>query len=179
VGTILADNPLLTDRTGGTRRRPLIRVILDSHLRLPLDSQLVKSVKDDLKDDLIVFCSVPDAAKKDQLEKIGIHVEQVSAEGKQQRPDLNAVLRRLGELEITSVMIEGGSTVNATALSAGIGDKIFFYYAPKILGAGSIPLVNTSHAAGEVHPLHIKNARLHRFGEDFAVEGYLRDPYAE
>jgi diaminohydroxyphosphoribosylaminopyrimidine deaminase/5-amino-6-(5-phosphoribosylamino)uracil reductase len=76
-------------------------------------------------------------------------------------------------------MIEGGSTVNATALSAGIGDKIFFYYAPKILGAGSIPLVNTSHAAGEVHPLHIKNAHLHRFGEDFAVEGYLRDPYAE
>src|SRR5580704_2270387 len=64
VGTILADNPLLTDRTGGTRRRPLLRVILDSHLRLPLDSQLVKSVKDDLKDDLIVFCSVPDAAKK-------------------------------------------------------------------------------------------------------------------
>jgi diaminohydroxyphosphoribosylaminopyrimidine deaminase/5-amino-6-(5-phosphoribosylamino)uracil reductase len=179
VGTILADDPLLTDRSGGTRRCPLLRVILDSHLRLPLDSQLVKSVKDDLKDDLIVFCSVPDAAKKDQLEKIGIHVEQVSAEGKQQRPDLNAVLRRLGELEITSVMIEGGSTVNATALSAGIGDKIFFYYAPKILGAGSIPLVNTSHAAGEVHPLHIKNAHLHRFGEDFAVEGYLRDPYAE
>ena len=179
VGTILADDPLLTDRSGGARRRPLLRVILDSRLRIPLESQLVQSAKDDPKDDLLVFCSVPDAAKKTQLEKLGIRVERVSAEAKQQRPDINAVLRRLGELEIASVMIEGGSLVNASTLSAGIVDKIFFYYAPTILGEGSISLINNAHVAGVIQPWQIKNARLHRFAEDFAIEGYLRDPYAE
>jgi diaminohydroxyphosphoribosylaminopyrimidine deaminase/5-amino-6-(5-phosphoribosylamino)uracil reductase len=179
VGTILADDPLLTDRSGGARRRPLLRVILDSRLRIPLESQLVQSAKDDPKDDLLVFYSVPDAAKKTQLEKLGIRVERVSAEAKQQRPDINAVLRRLGELEIASVMIEGGSLVNASALSAGIVDKIFFYYAPTILGEGSISLINNAHVAGVIQPWQIKNARLHRFAEDFAIEGYLRDPYAE
>ena len=96
------------------------------------------------------------------------------------RPDLHAILRRLGELEITSVMIEGGSTVNSTALAANVVDKIFLYYAPKILaGAGSIPFAagagfhNTNQAA------QVKHVHLHRFGEDFAVEGYLRDPYVE
>jgi len=179
VGTILADDPLLTDRSGGARRRPLLRVILDSRLRIPLESQLVQSAKDDPKDDLLVFYSVPDAAKKTQLEKLGIRVERVSAEAKQQRPDINAVLRRLGELEIASVMIEGGSLVNASTLSAGIVDKIFFYYAPTILGEGSISLINNAHVAGVIQPWQIKNARLHRFAEDFAIEGYLRDPYAE
>lgn len=179
VGTILADDPLLTDRSGGARRRPLLRVILDSRLRIPLESQLVQSAKDDPKDDLLVFYSVPDAAKKTQLEKLGIRVERVSAEAKQQRPDINAVLRRLGELEIASVMIEGGSLMNASALSAGIVDKIFFYYAPTILGEGSISLINNAHVAGVIQPWQIKNARLHRFAEDFAIEGYLRDPYAE
>lgn len=179
VGTILADDPLLTDRSGRARRRPLLRIILDSNLRLPLDSQLVRSIKEGPKDDLLVFCSAPDGAKKNQLEKIGIRVEEVSAEQNQQRPDIGAVLHRLAELEITSVMIEGGSTVNASALSTGIADKIFFYYAPKIFGESSIPLVNNAHAAGAVPSLRVKDARLHRFGEDFAIEGYLRDPYAE
>ena len=56
------------------------------------------------------------------------------------RPDLSGILRRLGQLEITSVMIEGGATVNWTALAANVVDKVFLYYAPKILaGTGSIP----------------------------------------
>jgi diaminohydroxyphosphoribosylaminopyrimidine deaminase/5-amino-6-(5-phosphoribosylamino)uracil reductase len=176
LGTILADNPLLTDRSGRSRRRPLLRVILDSQLRLPLESQLVKSANQQ-HNDVLIFCSLVDERKKGSLEKSGVRVEQVPTGKKDERPDIHAVLRRLGELEITSVMIEGGSTVNASALSAGIVDKIFFYYAPKIFGDGSISLVNNAHAADVAS--QIKVARLHRFGEDFAIEGYLRDPYAE
>src|SRR5271169_1479784 len=69
VGTILADDPLLTDRSGDPRRRPLLRVILDSHLRLPLESRLVQSVGNDVYNkDVLVFCSSPDEKKKAELE---------------------------------------------------------------------------------------------------------------
>ena len=93
---------------------------------------------------------------------------------------MDAVVRHLGEMEVTSVMIEGGAMVNWAALESGIVDKVFLYYAPKILaGTGSVPFaagagfVSISDAPG------VKSIRLHRFGEDFAVEGYLRDPYTD
>jgi len=179
VGTILADDPLLTDRSGNPRRRPLLRVILDSHLRLPLDSRIVRSVTSQgaFKNDALVFCSSGEDKKKCELEARGIRVEQLTAADG--RPDLHAVLRRLGQLEITSVMIEGGSGVNATVLASGLVDKIFLYYAPKIMaGMGSVPLAAACfHQTND--PPRIKHLHLHRFGEDFAVEGYLRDPYEE
>jgi diaminohydroxyphosphoribosylaminopyrimidine deaminase/5-amino-6-(5-phosphoribosylamino)uracil reductase len=181
IGTILADDPLLTDRSGLPRRRPLLRVILDSRLRLPLESRVVQSAARETarKNDVLVFYSSAEERKKSELEARGIRAEHLPS-ASDGRPDIHAVLRRLGELEITSVMIEGGATVNATALASGIVDKVFLYYAPKILGAAdSVPFaVGTSfrqlHEARQVKHLH-----LHRFGEDFAVEGYLRDPYGE
>ena len=185
VGTILADDPLLTDRSDRPRRRPLLRVILDSRLRLPLESRLVGSVtnakKTDLQvNDVLVFCSTNDAKKKSELEQRGIRVEQVPASTPDGRADMPAILRRLGELEITSVMIEGGSTVNWTALAAGVVDKVFFYYAPKILaGTGSIPFAAGVGFRRMSEAAQVKHVHLHRFGEDFAVEGYLRDPYGE
>jgi len=87
------------------------------------------------------------------------------------------VLRRLGELEITSLLIEGGSRVNWAALSSGVVDKLFLYYAPRILGEGSVPFA-ASQGSGTHHGvIQARHLRLHQFGEDFAVEGYLRDPY--
>jgi diaminohydroxyphosphoribosylaminopyrimidine deaminase/5-amino-6-(5-phosphoribosylamino)uracil reductase len=180
VGTILADDPLLTDRSGNPRRRPLLRVILDSHLRLPLESRLVQSVVTERRNDVLVFCSsaAKEKDKKSELEERGVRVEAVPPAASDGRPDIHAILRRLGQLEITSLMIEGGSTVNRTALASGVVDKVFLYYAPKVLGAGSVPL-----AAGNGfridEALEVSRLQLHRFGDDFAVEGYLRDPYKE
>jgi diaminohydroxyphosphoribosylaminopyrimidine deaminase/5-amino-6-(5-phosphoribosylamino)uracil reductase len=180
VGTILADDPLLTDRSGLPRRRPLLRVILDSHLRLPLDSRLVQSVASagTIKNDALVFCSSGNEKKERELEARGVRVEQLTSTAQDSRPDLHAILRRLGQLEITSVMIEGGSTVNAAALASGAVDKVFLYYAPKIMAAeGSIAFATDSLQLDEA--LRIEHVHLHRFDEDFAVEGYLRDPYEE
>jgi diaminohydroxyphosphoribosylaminopyrimidine deaminase/5-amino-6-(5-phosphoribosylamino)uracil reductase len=180
VGTILADDPLLTDRSGGPRRRPLLRVILDSRLRIPLESRLVQSVAQEaaLQNEVIVFCSSAEEKKKRELEARGIRVEYLpaAAEG---RPDIQAILRRLAELEITSVMIEGGAAVNGTAIASGVVDKVFLYYAPTILGAGSVPFVSGASFDQLNEILRVKHLHLHRFGEDFAVEGYLRDPYQE
>src|ERR1022692_2679771 len=113
VGTILADDPLLTDRSGNPRRRPLLRVILDSHLRLPLQSRVVQSVQSvarggSVPNDLLVVCSSGEKKKKRELEARGVRVERL-APASDGRPDIHEILHRLGELEITSVMIEGGS----------------------------------------------------------------------
>lgn len=176
VGTVIADNPLLTDRSGLSRRRPLLRVIVDSHLRLPLDSRLAKTANDDV----LVFCSLAEEKKKQLLLEHGIQVEQVASAGVDGRPDLQAICRRLAERETTSVMIEGGALVNWAALASGIADKVFFYYSPNILGGtGSVPFA-TGHGFRKMsEAAHLKWFWLHRLGEDFAVEGYLRDPYLD
>ena len=180
AGTILSDNPLLTDRSGRSRRRPLLRVILDSRLRLPIDSRIVQSVAASRQSDLLVFCASGDENKQMALEQLGVRVEKVSAVEHDGRTDVAAILRRLGELEILSVMIEGGSSVNWAALAAGVVDKVFLYYAPKILaGTGSVPFAAGLGFRHLSHAAQVKQLHLHRFGEDFAVEGYLRDPYVD
>lgn len=174
VGTVVADDPLLTDRTELSRRRPLLRVILDSRLRLPLESRLVKTARNDV----LVLCSFAEEKKRRELESHGVRVEQVALGPADGRPDLVKIAARLGELEITSLLIEGGALVNWAALASGIVDKVFFYYAPKILaGTGSVPFATGAGYRRMSEAAVVKNITVHRFGEDFAVEGYVHDPY--
>ena len=106
--------------------------------------------------------------------------EQLPLGGPDGRPDIRHMMARLGELEIIGLLIEGGAMVNWAALAAGVVDKVFLYYAPKILaGTGSIPFAAGAGFSGMSQAAQIRHVHLHRFGEDFAVEGYLRDPYAE
>jgi diaminohydroxyphosphoribosylaminopyrimidine deaminase / 5-amino-6-(5-phosphoribosylamino)uracil reductase len=173
VGTVIADDPLLTDRSGRPRRRRLLRVLLDSWLRLPPESRLVKTAQDDV----LVLYSQGDETKKQELEKLGVRIEHIAPAHPDGRPDLAAVLHHLGQHEITSVLVEGGATVNWTALSSGVVDKLFLYYAPKILGEGAVPFTASGGAPGSHGMLLAHQIEVHQFGEDFAVEGYLRDPY--
>lgn len=176
VGTIIADDPLLTDRSGLPRRRPLLRVIVDSRLRLPPESRVVKTAKDDV----LVLCSFAEEKRKRELQDQGIRVEQVPVGVGDGRPDMAQIVRRLGTMEITSLLVEGGAMINGAALASGIVDKVFLYYAPKILaGTGSVPFATGPGFAHMSDAAGVKAIRLHRFGEDFAVEGYLRDPYGE
>ena len=166
IGTVLADDPLLTDRTGRLRRRPLLRVLLDAGLRLPLESQLVKSANNDV----LVFCGEDIwMGKRRKLEERGVETLQFKeAAG---RISLHAVLRRLAERQITSVLLEAGARLNAHAAGMKLVDKLWLFYAPKFYGPDAIPLL----AEGALPPL--LNSRLHRFGPDFALEGYTRDVY--
>ena len=174
VGTVIADDPMLTDRSGRPRRRPLLRVILDSRLRLPLDSRLVKTAREDV----LVLCSFAEEKKRKQLQDRGIRVEQISPATSEGHSDMGAIVRYLGEMEIASLLIEGGTMVNWAAISSGIVDKVFLYYAPRILaGTGSVPFASGAGFHRISEAAYVKSLQLHRFGEDFAVEGYLRDPY--
>jgi diaminohydroxyphosphoribosylaminopyrimidine deaminase/5-amino-6-(5-phosphoribosylamino)uracil reductase len=164
IGTVLADDPLLTDRTGEERSRPLFRVVLDSKLRIPLDSRLVRSVGDDL----LVFTTPPaDESRVEALQRRGVRVL-VSDGG---FPEL---LKSLSVREFRSLLIEAGATVNAAALEAGIVDKIFFYYAPKILGGLSLLPVVGGEGRTRDNPIRIERVTIHTIAPDeFAVEGYV------
>ncbi|MFB3915617.1 MAG: bifunctional diaminohydroxyphosphoribosylaminopyrimidine deaminase/5-amino-6-(5-phosphoribosylamino)uracil reductase RibD [Terriglobales bacterium] len=172
VGTVIADNPRLTDRTALARRRPLLRVIMDSRLRIPLESGIVQTANNDV----LVFHTSGESEKRKELEKRGVCLEQVRPDSAG-RADFNEVVARLGEMELISLLIEGGAAVNGAALASGIVDKIFFYYAPKVLGVNAVPVVTGTGWDCISEAVQVNSITLHRFGEDFAAEGYIRDPY--
>jgi diaminohydroxyphosphoribosylaminopyrimidine deaminase/5-amino-6-(5-phosphoribosylamino)uracil reductase len=171
VGTVMADDPLLTDRSGLPRRRKLLRVILDSYLRIPLASRVIQTAENDV----LVLCSTAEDETWRALEAKGIRVKQMTATA-DGRPDFAAIVKSLGELEITSLLLEGGALVNGAALASGEVDKVFLYYAPKIFGEGAVPFLAGESLHGRAQC--VQRFELHRFGEDFALEGYLRDPYS-
>lgn len=170
LGTILADDPLLTDRSGLQRRRRLLRVVLDSKLRLPPKSHIVETADDDL---LVFTAASLKSATARKLQNAGIEIVQVKA--KEGRLDLCAVLTELGRREILSVLLEAGPTLNGAALAAGIVHKLFLFYAPKIAADNRVPFALAPNFA--LPPL--RNLRMQGFGPDIALEAYLRDAFRD
>jgi diaminohydroxyphosphoribosylaminopyrimidine deaminase/5-amino-6-(5-phosphoribosylamino)uracil reductase len=168
IGTVLADDPLLTDRSGLPRRRRLLRVILDSRLRLSPRARIVKTVDDDL----LVFTSVSLRSPKARaLQNAGVEV--VTVKVRAGHMELQGVLKELGSREILSVLLEAGSALNGAALGADVVDKVFLFYAPIIAGGVRVPF-----ATGEkLEPRPLRAVRIKHFGTDFAVEGMLHDVY--
>jgi diaminohydroxyphosphoribosylaminopyrimidine deaminase/5-amino-6-(5-phosphoribosylamino)uracil reductase len=170
IGTVLADDPQMSDRTGQPRRRRLLRVVVDSRLRLPLKSTLVKSAEGHL----IVFTLRPaDSPKARALGRAGVQVVRVPA--RRRHVDLRAVIRELGKREILSLVIEAGAELNGAALETGIVDKMILFYAPKIMGSG-VPVARIAPRRFAKSPA-LTNLKLSRYGPDFAVEGYFHDVY--
>jgi diaminohydroxyphosphoribosylaminopyrimidine deaminase / 5-amino-6-(5-phosphoribosylamino)uracil reductase len=170
VGTVLADDCLLNDRTGLDRRRPLLRIVLDSQLRTPLDSKMVRSARSDL---VVVGTSAASAERRRALEARGARV--LLFDGPGGRTDLRRVVRWLGEERYLSLMIEAGSKVNWTALDACVVDKIFFYYGHKILGGmQALPMAGGIGRRRRADAIQVRRIAIHQIAPDeFAVEGYI------
>jgi diaminohydroxyphosphoribosylaminopyrimidine deaminase/5-amino-6-(5-phosphoribosylamino)uracil reductase len=175
IGTVLADDPLLTDRSGKPRRRPLLRVVLDSHLRLPVSSRLVQSAQEDV----LVFCSGAESWRRSELERGGVRVEELAGAGSSAGVNLKSAIRRLGALQIASLLVEGGSSIHGALLRNQVADKILLYYAPRLFGSGGVPLASSTPFASLEDAPHVHQLTWHQLGEDFAVEGYLHDPYED
>ena len=172
VGTVLADDPLLTDRSGRPRRRPLLRVVLDSALRLPPDSKLAQSAQGDL---LVVCAADPPQARARKLERRGVEILRLGSAEQGTRPTWSAVLAALCQREVTSVLLEAGATLNAAALESGLVDKVMLFYAPKLLGGqDAVPLFGGLGLRSLRDALPVRITELRRIGDDFLVEGYLR-----
>jgi diaminohydroxyphosphoribosylaminopyrimidine deaminase/5-amino-6-(5-phosphoribosylamino)uracil reductase len=174
VGTVLADDCLLTDRSGLPRSRPLLRVVADSQLRIPLDSKMVAGSRDDLA---IVTTSAASTERRKVLESRGVRV--FTFDGRGGRTDLRRLVEWLGEENRLSLLIEAGSMLNWAALDSGIVDKIFFYYAPKILGGTeSLSMAGGTGRRRRMDAILLRGIQVHPIAEDeFAVEGYLRKEF--
>ena len=136
IGTVLADDPLLNCRIEGTAEQEIspygpcqpIRIICDSHLRIPLDSQICRTAD---KYETIVACA-DESDKADALKALGIEVIPVpNAEGS---IDLKKLMELLGARSIDSILLEGGGTINESALRAGIVNEVRAFIAPKLFG---------------------------------------------
>lgn len=167
IGTILADNPLLTDRSGLERRRRLLRVILDTRLRLSPKSRIVQTSDDDL---LVYTSARLNTPKARKLQNAG--VELIEVKHTRTGLDLGAVLKDLGRRDILSVLLEAGPHLNAAALSANLVNKLVLFYAPKIAGGSQVPFV----APGTIAIPHLRISTIRQLGPDVAISAYPRKP---
>lgn len=131
VGTVLADNPSLTTRTEVPGIHPT-RIIVDSSLRTPLDAAVVK---DGAAPTLILTTESADLAKEAELVKAGVQVIRCGAGP---RVDLEAAMDKLGEMEIGSILLEGGGALNGAMLERRLVDRVTLFIAPKIVGGGAL-----------------------------------------
>ena len=127
INTVLADNPMLTTRIDGLTSP--VRIICDSKLNIPKDSNICKSAKD--YKTIVAYCG-GDENKKTELTNLGI--ELIHCPDKENKIDLNYLMERLGEEGIDSILLEGGGTLNESALRAGIVRRVMVFVAPKIFG---------------------------------------------
>jgi diaminohydroxyphosphoribosylaminopyrimidine deaminase/5-amino-6-(5-phosphoribosylamino)uracil reductase len=173
IGTVLADDPRMTDRTGKPRRCRLLRTIVDSHLRTPLRSKMVKSARNDV----VVFTTQStDTPKARALRRAGIEVVRMPRRGG--RVDLHAVIRELGKRQILNVMIEAGAQLNGAALEAGIVDKMILFYTPRIMGTGGVPMAEIPSRLFPRMP-SLQDVSVAPWARDFVVTGYFRDVYKQ
>ena len=180
IGTVLADNPSLTDRTGLPRRRPLLRVVLDFGLRIPVDSALLRSVAPNAVPDLLIVAA-PEAlnAREAALRHAGAEVIRVAYNSA--GFDLRELMNELANRKINSLLLEGGAGVNGSFLHADLIDHVVLYYADVELGQDAVPFSTdgtSPYTLGERLTSQERRSFPNGSSEDVRISGYLHDPWA-
>lgn len=163
VNTVLADDPMLNCRAENPSNP--IRIICDSTLRIPLNSKIVQSA-----------CDIPTfiATVSDNAEKISLlrekNVDIILTNSKNNRVDLADLMHILGQKQIDSILIEGGSEINASALKAGIVNKLQIYIAPKIIGGDGKNAVSSMNIDLVRNAVMLKNPKITQFDDDILLE---------
>jgi diaminohydroxyphosphoribosylaminopyrimidine deaminase / 5-amino-6-(5-phosphoribosylamino)uracil reductase len=168
IDTVVADDPLLTDRSGMRRRRPLQRVILDSALRMPLESKLVSTAQNDV----VVFTVSKAESRVAALRSRGVRVEVLTAEAG--RVPIGKVLDQLGAEGILMLLTETGTRLNTALLAGGLVDRVHFFISPQIMGSDAVPAFQ-----GMLNPMLLTGVEVERYGNDLSLSSLLRDPWPE
>jgi diaminohydroxyphosphoribosylaminopyrimidine deaminase/5-amino-6-(5-phosphoribosylamino)uracil reductase len=166
VDTVLADDPWMTDRSGLRRRRPLLRIVLDSALRMPLDCKLVSTAQKDVA----IFTVSHDESRIRELESRGVRVEVLSAEAG--RVPLDKVLLKLGEEGVLTLLTESGTRLNTAFLAAGLVDRLHLFISPQIMGSDAVPAFK-----GLPSFVHMTEVEVERYGDDLGLSSLLLDPW--
>jgi diaminohydroxyphosphoribosylaminopyrimidine deaminase/5-amino-6-(5-phosphoribosylamino)uracil reductase len=164
INTVLKDNPKLTPRE--VKGKDPFKIVVDTTLKIPLKKNLLK---DPLK---LIVATTNKASKKKlkQLQQKGVKV--LVTRSNRGRVDLKELMKMLGKLEIASIMIEGGSELNASAISEGIADKMLLFSAPKLIGAGLGAIGNLGIKKLD-KAISLKDIETRKIGKDILVEGRL------
>jgi len=170
INTVRADNPSLTTRLPEGRGKDPVRIILDTHLAISPKARLLR--QESSADTIIVVGEGVSQDKQAAFGKDGTRVIQLKLQNG--LIDMNALMDRLGEMGICSLLIEGGGRVLASALSAGIVDKVAFFYAPKILGGDDgIPICSGPGPELMSQSIPLNQINIQRFDDDIMIEGYI------
>jgi len=166
VDTVLADDPWMTDRSGLRRRRPLLRIVLDSALRMPLDCKLVSTAQKDV----VIFTVSHDEARIRELENRSVRVEVLPADAG--RVPLDKVLLKLGEEGVLNLLAETGTRLNTAFLAAGLVDRLHLFISPQIMGSDAVPAFKGLPAF-----VHMIDVEVERYGDDLGLSSLLVDPW--
>lgn len=170
VGTVLADDPSLTTRLPGGGGHDPVRVILDSRARVPLSANVFSR-----HSKATVIVATTTQAPPGRLAELESAGAKVLVAGEGPAVDIKVLFKKLATLEITSVLIEGGAAVHASALEAGVVDKVAWFVAPKIIGGAGAP--GPVGGRGVEDPslaVALDRLEIKRLGEDFCLEGTVR-----
>ena len=171
IGTVLADDPLLTDRTALPRRRPLLRVLLDSDLRVPVTAKLLNPVQDDLW----IFCAPQSSLNLNkELTARGAHVVPIARQ--HDGLDLSEILQHLQRAKILSVLLEAGSALNGAFLRHNLVDQVILFYAEAELGPHAIPFAANAPTSFALEQSLVQ-VEKRQVGRDMRVSGLLHDPW--
>ena len=164
--TVRVDDPLLTDRSGKVRRRPLVRVVIEQYLRTPAKSQLAQTT--DAAPVIIFACAEADSDSLDALRRRGV---EVVAQGS--ALDLASVVDHLGKRLLQSVLVEGGPSLAALLLEAGLVDKVTFFVAPMIIGGQDAPSAIAGAGAEKMaEAVRLERIEVRPHGDDVEITGY-------
>lgn len=169
IGTVLTDNPMLTCRIEG--KKGPVRVICDTKLRTPLDSALVKTAKEV---PVILAVGCVDREKQEPYIKAGCEIWEIPV--KEKSIDLSVLMKKLGERGIDSVLLEGGGTLNYSALKEKIVNVVQAYIAPKLFGGAEAKTPVEGKGIERVEEaFHLKNSQISFCGEDILIESELEN----
>ncbi|MDQ7052483.1 MAG: RibD family protein [candidate division KSB1 bacterium] len=166
IGTVLADDPQLTVRL--VRGPQPWRVVLDTHLRIPLQAKLMTD--EWVKKTIIFSSTAADEAKIADIQKRGARVIRLETQEQGELP-LRAVLEKLAEWQITHVLVEGGSRIFSAFLQEDLADRLAVFIAPKLFGNGLPAMELTGYSADR--PLTLNHVRWRRVGEDVLLTADL------
>lgn len=170
IGTVLKDNPELTTRL--VRGKNPVRIVVDSKLSIPLNAKVLNPGEGG-----IIIVTVRNQGSGVRSQKI----KQLKARGaevlalpsKNGMVDLKALMKELGKREITSLIVEGGSILAASAIKQGIVDKIAIFYAPKFLGKEGLPMIGGLGIKKLKDAIYLNRLECKKLGEDILVQGYV------
>jgi diaminohydroxyphosphoribosylaminopyrimidine deaminase/5-amino-6-(5-phosphoribosylamino)uracil reductase len=166
--TVRVDDPLLTDRSGKHRRRPLVRVVIEQYLRTPPESQLAQTTG--AAPVIIFVCEDEDSHSLNALRQRGV---EVVAQGS--ALDLGSVLDDLGKRSLQSVLVEGGPSLAALLLEAGLVNKVTFFVAPMIIGGADAPSAIAGAGAEKIaEAVRLERVDVRQQGDDVEITGYVR-----